>query len=221
MAHRNQIEFIRENRDLIREPILLVGAKIYDFDKFDLKHELADIGFTDVLGTDLEAGNGVDQTLDITDGNASLLTERPAFFSTIICMEVLTNVTNPFLAACHVSKMLRPDGLVILSECTVRKISKMPVDYWRFTYDGLKALFPDFEFDDARGRISITRQRDGKLVPYKNKLEDVLRDRKHPDESLIGFILRRIHRRFFSNGIFMVSRMLPEQTIYAVGRKSR
>lgn len=219
MAHRNQIEFIRENRDLIREPILLVGAKIYDFDQFDLKQELTNMGFTDVLGTDLEAGKGVDQTLDITDPKAAILSEKRTFFNTIICMEVLTNVSNPFLAASHVSALLQPGGIVVLSECTVRKISKMPVDYWRFTYDGLKALFPDFRFEDGRSRTSITRQKDGKLLPYGKKIEEVLSDKQHPEESWIGFMLRRIHRKFFSRGVFRVSRMMPEQTIYAVGRK--
>ncbi len=219
MAHHNQIEFLRQNRERLHEPILLVGAKVYTYDQFSLKTELQQLGFTKVIGTDLEAGEGVDEVLDITNVNAPQLHAWESHFATIICMEVLTNVNHPFRAAEHVSRMLQPGGTVVLSECFVRKISKMPVDYWRFTYDGLKALFPDFQFEDDRSRFSITRQREITLRPFIGRFEEVVADHRHADESGLGFLLRRFHRKWLSSGLFKISRWLPEQTIYAIGIK--
>ncbi|MBL7853057.1 MAG: methyltransferase domain-containing protein [Cyclobacteriaceae bacterium] len=219
MAHHNQIEFLQKNRDLLREPILLVGAKVYDYDQFDLKAELSQMGFREVIGTDLEAGKGVDDVLDITNPHAPQLAQWANRFATVICMEVLTNVNHPFRAAEHVNRLLKPGGTVVLSECFVRKISKMPVDYWRFTYDGLKALFPEFTFEDDRSRFSITRQRQVTLRPFVGRFAEVVADHRHADESAVGFLVRRIHRKWLSRGIFKISRWLPEQTIYAIGIK--
>lgn len=218
MAHKNQIAFIKQNRDLIKEPILLVGAKVYDYDQFDLKAELIEMGYVDITGTDIESGTGVDHVLDITDANSEFIHNHKKHFSTVFCMEVLTNVKNPFAASLNVAAMLKTNGIVFLSECFIRKISKMPVDYWRFTIDGLKAVFDQFTFFDDRCRFSITRQRDGILLNFKGKFIEIMKDSHHPDESGLGFLLRRIHRKWFSKGVFNVSRLMPEQTIYAVGK---
>lgn len=217
MAHKNQIEFINQNKDLIKEPIMLVGAKIYDYDQFDLFQELQKMGFTDILGTDIAEGKGVDQVLDITDTNAEFIKINHKRFATIICMEVLTNVVNPFKAAENVTELMRDGGIVILSEVFVRKISKMPIDYWRFTYDGLKSIFPRVRFIDERNRFSITRQKNAQLLKFTGRFEEIMSDVRHLDETRFGFLIRRIHRRFFSNGIFKVSRLMPEQTVYAIG----
>lgn len=219
MAHHNQIEFLKQNRDKIAEPVLLVGAREYDYDQYSLKEELRKLGFSQVTGTDIEAGPGVDVVLDITDSASPLLQQWKGSFRTVICMEVLTNVNNPFLAAVHVDRMLAPGGVVILSECFVRKISKMPVDYWRFTYDGLKALFSRYLFDDSRSRFSITRQKQLTLTPFRGKFEEVLADARHGQESLLGYWVRRIHRKWLTGALFRISRWLPEQTIYGIGRK--
>mgnify|MGYP001046647456 CR=1 FL=1 len=40
MPGLNQIEFIKTNVDLIKEPILIVGSKEYDFDSYNFNEEL-------------------------------------------------------------------------------------------------------------------------------------------------------------------------------------
>ncbi|MBX2963397.1 MAG: methyltransferase domain-containing protein [Cyclobacteriaceae bacterium] len=220
MAHRNQIKFLEANQDLVREPILIVGSKLYNYDKFDLEAELKRMGFNSIIGIDISEGPGVHFVIDIIDVSPEFMGTYSKHFNTIICMEVLTNVPNPFKAAENVFKMLTPGGTVVLSEVFVRKLSRMPVDYWRFSYDGLKALFAGFQFFDDRARFSVTRQRDAELRVIGKSFEEILAGVKHPDESLIGSYLRRIHRKYFSKGIFNVSRLMPEQTVYAVGRKT-
>lgn len=219
MAHKGQILFLKENVDMIRDPILLVGSKLYDYDQFDLAAELVKLGFKTILGIDVAAGQGVDYVVDITDNNSKFIQEHANHFNTIVCMEVLTNVANPFLASKNIDYLLKEKGTLILSECFARKLSRMPVDYWRFTYDGFKALFPQYIFYDDRARISITREKNPVLKKYNNQFDEILAWERHPDESKMHYYIRRINRRLFGRGVFKISRWLPEQTIYAVACK--
>ncbi len=218
MATRNQISFLEKNKNSIKEPIIIVGSKQYDYDKENIKERLNEWGFKDVTGIDLFEGEGVDHIIDITDSTLDFFKVYKDHFSTLICMEVLTNVKNPFEAARNITALLKKNSFAILSECYVRKISKMPIDLWRFTYDGTKELFSDLKFDDSKVMISLTREKDEGLLPLKYPLPQLLLE-KNEDESALGFLARRIHRKFFAKGIFRISRLLPETTIYSIAKK--
>lgn len=218
MATRNQISFIEMNKEFISEPILLVGSKQYEYDKENLNTSLIKMGFKNITGIDLFEGEGVDYAVDITDSSSDFVSEHKEFFSTVICMEVLTNVKNPFKASENIISMMKKGGTSIMSECYVRKISKMPVDLWRFTYDGTKELFSGLNFIDDRAMISLTRDKEEKLHPLKYPLPQLLSE-KHEDESNTGYMIRRIHRKYFGKGIFKISRLMPETTIYSIARK--
>lgn len=218
MATRNQISFLKDNIDIIIEPVLIVGSKHYEFDKEDIRENLKEMGIANVTGIDISEGEGVDFVADITDSECEFIRGRSGKFSTVICMEVLTHVRNPFKAAENLSALLKDGGTAVLSECYVRKISKMPIDLWRFTYDGTKELFKDLKFDDSRSRISLTREKDEKLHLLKYPLPQLM-TQKSDDENAAGYFLRRLHRKFFAKGIFRISRLLPETTIYSIGRK--
>lgn len=218
MATRNQIKFIQDNSDVISDPVLIVGSKQYEFDKEDIRTSLASGGLKEITGIDIAEGEGVDHVVDITDYNSGFVISREDHFGTIICMEVMTHVLDPFAAAGNLYRMLRIGGVMILSECYVRKISKMPLDLWRFTYDGTKQLYSPMKFDDTRARISLTRDKGVNLMPLKYPLPQVVHE-KNADESSAGHLLRRLHRKFFAEGIFNVSRLFPETTIYSVAFK--
>jgi len=218
MATRNQISYLTINKDRISDPILVVGSKHYEYDKENIIDGLRKLGLSDITGIDICAGDGVDHVVDITESGSDFIKSHNEFYATIICMEVLTNVQNPFQAADNLISMLKKDGVVILSECIVRKISKMPLDLWRFTYDGTKELFKGLKFDDSKAMISLTREKSEKLLPMQYPFPQILTSR-HPDESSTGYLLRRIHRRFFAGGVFKISRLMPETTIYSISTK--
>ncbi len=219
MATRNQIKFLEGNKEIINNPILIVGSRQYEFDKEDIRRCLSGMGFTDITGIDIVDGEGVDHVVDITDNNSEFIRVSSERFNTVICMEVMTHVKNPFAAADNLVSMLKPGGSMVLSECYVRKISKMPLDLWRFTYDGTRQLYSTLSFDDNRARISLTRDKGENLMPLKYPLPQVLTE-KHADESSAGYFLRRLHRKFFASGIFEISRLFPETTIYSVAKKN-
>ncbi|MEO6695004.1 MAG: methyltransferase domain-containing protein [Ignavibacteria bacterium] len=218
MATRNQISFLNQNRGSINEPVIIVGSKLYDYDKENISAKLSEWGIKKITGIDLFDGEGVDHAVDITDSNSDFIKKHKGHFSTLICMEVLTNVRNPFTAADNMISLLNNGGVAILSECYVRKISKMPIDLWRFTYDGTKELFSDLKFDDEKAMISLTREKEEHLMPLKYPLPQILQD-KNSDESSLGHFVRRIHRKFLAGGIFKLSRLMPETTIYSIARK--
>lgn len=219
MATVNQIKFIEKNKNEISEPVLIVGSKQYEFDRENIRQRLLEWGFKDITGIDLFEGEGVDYAVDITEASSEFISGHGNYFKTIFCMEVLTNVKNPFAAADNIISMLKTGGKAILSECYVRKISKMPVDLWRFTYDGTKELFSRLSFDDSKAMISLIREKDDRLLPLAYPLPQVLSE-KHNDESTLGYMMRRIHRKYLSKGIFGLSRLLPEITIYSIAAKN-
>jgi len=218
MATGNQIGFLKLNKDSISEPILIIGSRQYDFDSDNIRTNLQKMGFKDITGIDISEGDGVDFVADITDAASSFVTDHKEYYRTIICMEVLTHVKNPFRASEVLVSMLQKNGTMILSECFVRKISKMPLDLWRFTYDGTKLLFSELTFDDSKAMLSLTREKKEGLIRFQYPLPQILQTR-HPDENSIGFFMRRIHRKFLSGGVFKMSRLFPETTIYSIARK--
>ena len=220
MPTPGHIEFINRNRDVIREPILIIASKIYDFDRERLQDHLKRWGFHDFRGIDLMPGEGVDETIDVTDSTSEFWGRYQNHYQTVFCLELWTYVRQPFVAANLITGVIRPQGSLFLSECPTRKVSRMPVDLWRFTLSGLHNLFPSFDFDHDRTSMFYTRSKEANpLVEYQEDLPEILSDHRHPDENALGFFLRRLHRRFFAKGIFRLSRFLPETTVCTVGRK--
>lgn len=218
MATGSHLKFLLLNKDLIKEPLLIVGSKHYDYDKENIKARIKEMGIKEITGIDILEGEDVDYIVDITDSNSDFIKKYKEHFNTVICMEVLTHLRNPFKAAENIVSLIKENGTALLSECYVRKITKMPYDMWRFTYDGLKELYSNLKFDVSKSRISLTRDKEERLLPLVFPLPQVLQDR-HPDENRAGHFLRRLHRKFFAGGVFRLSRLLPEITIYCVARK--
>lgn len=218
MATINQIEYLHLVKERIEDPILIVGSKLYDYDVADLASTLKSFGCRDITGVDIDDGRGVDRVLDICDTTDPFFAENECLFSTVICMEVLTNVNRPWQAAENIKRVTKPSGHIIMSECFVRKLSRMPRDLWRFTYDGFSALYSDVEFVDELARQSLTRSRVPDLQPLSEGPYEVTHA-KWKGESTLGYVSRRFHRKLFGGKMLEVSRLLPEQTIYAIGQK--
>ncbi len=63
----------------------------------------------------------------------------------ILADQVLEHVKKPWLGIKEAHRVLRPNGLAIFTTCLMQSIHGVPKDYWRFTLDGLRVLFEDFE----------------------------------------------------------------------------
>lgn len=70
-------------------------------------------------------------------------------FDLILLMSVLEHIENPFIAASEVKKIISDNGYLFISAPFFYPIHKDEKrrysDYWRFTDDGLRVLFHDYE----------------------------------------------------------------------------
>ena len=87
------------------------------------------------IGTDYIDGFGVDLVLDLHNLD---LDDKTA--GTVICMEVLEHVREPWVAIKEISRVIKDDGILILSAPMNSRIHGSPYDYWRYTPEGFKVL---------------------------------------------------------------------------------
>ena len=125
MPNLNQINFIKMNHNLIKEPIAIMGSKEYKFDAYNYIDELNNLGFKDIIGMDIDGGKGVDIIIDICSLEANYIKKNKRIFNTIICMQTLYAVKNPFDAAKNIETLLKVNGVLIFSD-----IYYLSIDYW-------------------------------------------------------------------------------------------
>lgn len=219
MPNLNQVKFIRKNKDFIKEPIIIIGSKEYEFDKYNYKDELRSLGFQNIIGIDILNGQGVDLELDICEAIEHKMKNLINNFNTVFCMQMLYAVKNPFIAAQNIQRFLRKDGVLIFSDVFTHRVNRIPTDYWRFTYDAQKLIFDKIAFFDDRTKIGITRQ--GKLIDYNLPFPELRKYVKNENETSMSFFFRRMHRKLFSNELLNNQRLLPEMSVYSIGKKSR
>lgn len=89
-------------------------------------------------GFDIRRGIGVDAILDL---HQSALPDNSA--GVVLLLETLEHVQFPLKALAEVYRMLRPNGMVIMSSQMNYPIHDTH-DYWRFTPEGFLTLLRDF-----------------------------------------------------------------------------
>ena len=93
------------------------------------------------MGCDMREGIGVDRVLDLH--NIDLPSES---VGTVLIMDTLEHIAYPVRALEEVFRILKSDGLVIISSHMNFPIHGFPNDYWRFTPEGFRVLLKPFSF---------------------------------------------------------------------------
>jgi hypothetical protein len=149
MGSENQLIFVKRHAAEFTGPFLEVGSKDYGNTQ-DLRAVFEGQG--EYIGADLESGQGVDVVLDFTkpfdEIDAKFANRR---FGTIFCLTVMEHCTRPFDMAENLTRLLAPGGKLCISVPFVYQFHAYPSDYWRFTHEGVKVLFPRLEFDLQNG----------------------------------------------------------------------
>ena len=184
MGDPNQLAFISGLIPELEGPILEVGSRDYGSTQ-NLRPLFAGKG--DYVGVDLFEGPGVDCILDLTKDFATV--DR-AFqgrrFGTIICLSVLEHCAQPFHMAENLTRLLKPGGKICISAPFAWKFHGYPSDYWRFTHEGIKMLFPEIQFD-ANACCSSTSHA-GEYRPLDQNLgKRPLSGKAHPGHPWRGF----------------------------------
>lgn len=118
---------------------LIVGAKVYGT-KEDRRAR-----FPKVVGVDMEAGPGVDRVLDLEEP----LPDDLGRFTHVECMSVLEHSRRPWLLAENLVRLLVPGGTLFVTVPFVWRFHGYPTDYFRFTADGVRALFSGIRWEQV------------------------------------------------------------------------
>lgn len=115
---------------------LICGSRIYGPVKQDRRALYAE-----AVGADLSAGEGVDTVVDLEEPRAEL-----GKFAHVDCLSILEHARRPWLLARTIERVLEPSGTLFLLVPFAWRVHAYPNDYWRFTVDGIRLLFPSIKW---------------------------------------------------------------------------
>jgi hypothetical protein len=155
MGDINQLAFIKKHADKFSGPFLEVGSKDYGTTQ-DLRSLFISKG--EYTGLDMEAGSGVDIVMDLTSDFGQVDTKLgKKRFGAIFCLSVLEHCDNPFKMAKNLTALLKPGGMICIGVPFSWQIHGYPNDYWRFTPEGIKKLFPSIKFDMEKSTAATSK----------------------------------------------------------------
>jgi SAM-dependent methyltransferase len=109
---------------------LVVGCSNKHYGKNFLYTDIEKTGITDV----------------INDGHC--LPFKDNSFDTVMIIAVLEHVKEPQIVVNEIHRVLKKGGIVYSTTPFLQPYHPSPTDYWRFTKEGLKHLFRDFDIKD-------------------------------------------------------------------------
>ena len=156
MGDENQLAYVKKFENEFFGPYLEVGSK--DYGAVQVLRSI--FGDKDTyVGVDMQEGDGVDVVLDFTQEFENIDAKLHGVrFGTIFCMSVMEHCAQPFKMAENLTALLKPGGRICLSVPFSWKFHGFPSDYWRFTPEGVKKLFPNLEFNDTNCLASTSKK---------------------------------------------------------------
>jgi hypothetical protein len=115
---------------------LIVGSHVYAT-RTDRR-----LKYASAVGVDMIAGPGVDEVLNLEETLPSHLGE----FTHIDCVSVLEHAQRPWLIAENLERLLVQAGTLFLQVPFVWRVHAYPSDFWRFTVECIKLLFPQIQW---------------------------------------------------------------------------
>ncbi len=137
-------EQIRRHASFIRGRVLDVGAGSFSRYK-DL------FSFDEYVLMDTEARKGIDIV-----GRIEKIPSPDCVFNSVVCTQVLGDVYDLHKAFTEIYRILRPNGVVLITESLFDPLHDEPEDYWRFTKHSLRRLAEDSGF-----KIEVLEHRGG------------------------------------------------------------
>jgi SAM-dependent methyltransferase len=122
------------------EPIVEIGSLVVDdsMKAFDVRSCFAHKNF---FGVDLRKGFGVDIM-----GDVGMLPFLPHSIGTLVCLDTIEHVWDIYAAFKEIDRVLKKDGVAMISSVFNFKIHPCPHDFWRFTPEALDKLTEGFPY---------------------------------------------------------------------------
>jgi len=165
MGGINDTIYMQNHISHFQGPYLEVGSKDYGNTQ-DIKSLFPEA--EKYIGIDMEEGRRVDIVLDLTKGVDDIDEKLGNIrFGTVFCLSVLEHCEEPFLVANNLTGLLKPGGKICLSVPFALGFHGYPSDYWRFTHEGIKKLFPKLTFNLDIAAVTTTRNNDFTAIDEK------------------------------------------------------
>ena len=149
MGSPNDLLYIKRTLGKVSGSILEVGARYNTtgFKKYftepcgNYQHDEP----VEYVGTDLEDGPDVDVVCDLTANSTPLPKNH---FDLVVCCSVMEHVTRPWIMAERLSETVKPGGKLFISVPWAWRYHAYPNDYYRFSFNAIEFLYPDFVWDN-------------------------------------------------------------------------
>jgi SAM-dependent methyltransferase len=124
---------------------LPVTEPVYEFGSLQVPEQ---IGFANLrplfqgkeyTGCDMREGPGVDRVLDLHEINLP-----SGSVGMVLCFDTLEHVEYPLKALQEIHRILKPDGIAVISSVMNFPIHDYPHDYWRFTPEAFRSILKPF-----------------------------------------------------------------------------
>jgi len=146
---------IREFVKIVTEEIPC-EAPIYEFGSLQVPGQE---GFADMrpffpnknyVGFDFQLGPGVDVVMNAHTIDKTLYETA----ETILCLDTMEHIMYPVEVMDEFYKVLKPNGILVVSSVMAFPIHNYPQDFWRFTPQGFQILFSKFKVSiiDSAGK---------------------------------------------------------------------
>lgn len=118
---------------------------------------------------DLKDARGAD--VEVAVGNITNCPHIPdESYDFIFSHDVFEHIDKPWLAAREIQRLLRPGGVTVHSTLFSWRYHPCPIDYWRYSPEGLKSLFDGLEcihadFDYTERRRNMLGQGGNRVEP--------------------------------------------------------
>lgn len=116
--------------------------------------------YANAVGVDMLEGMAVDRVGDLSDPRLI----RKEEFSHVDCVSVLEHCANPWAVAQNIQRSMKFGATLLVSAPWMWRYHGYPHDYFRFTPDGIRALFPAVEWSFMK-LLSNGRWIDGRKAP--------------------------------------------------------
>lgn len=148
MGDKNQIYYLRRKLPVVDGPVLEVGSS----NPAGNTSSFRSLYPGEYVGVDLAPGEGVDVVADLSKPHG--LPE--GHFALVACCSVLEHCRNPWAMAENMTRLVRPGGAIYIAVPWTWRYHAYPDDYWRFSWSGIRELFPAITWDEPE--YSTTRE---------------------------------------------------------------
>lgn len=219
MGDLNQLDFIKKNIQEFKEPYLEIGTR------YGLTREIRKLfSNSEYIGVDMEDGPEVDVVLDLTEDFRivdKILRRRR--FNTIFCLSVLEHCSNPFMMAKNITKLLNQNGVLYVSAPFCWEFHAYPSDYWRFTPEGIRILFPKIVFNFENSTMTTSdigdkRKIDRELCRIRFSISKSLHQGEYGMAAMAA-IMKLQKKLGVASGIFKYRYVMPPVLINMIGTK--